>query len=89
MRNLKMPNENQEFHEPIEPEANRLTTMAIVMGLARMVMGPTPPSIRSGSTYGTDAEPLGVPMNARRRRLYDAAKLEVEAAQGIIDLREI
>jgi hypothetical protein len=29
-------------------------------------------TIRSGSTYGTDAEPLGLPMNARQRRKYEA-----------------
>ena len=46
-------------------------------------------TIRSGSTYGSDAEPLGLPMNARQRRKYEATLADIreraEDAQATAD----
>lgn len=37
------------------------------------------PTIKSGSTYGTDKEPLGLPMNKRQWAKYEETKRQLES----------
>ncbi len=63
-----------ECPRPVETGADsyaQITAGVLAREVVRRCLAPISPLLQTGSTHNTDAEPFGMPMNARRRRLFE------------------